>query len=88
VLHWRGNDLQSYKGEQQMSLIIFEGSSYEGEKVAIRAGSVTGVVSDQTEDGSFRTVIMFRSGDHDHRAAVKHSVDEVVAAINKVNEYF
>ena len=71
-----------------MSLIIFDGSSFEGEKVAIRGNTIVGVVSDQTEDGSFRTVILFRSGDNDHRAAVKHSVDEVVSAVNKVNEYF
>jgi hypothetical protein len=73
---------------KQMSLIIFEGCTFEGEKVAIRGNSVTGVVSDQTEDGSHRTVILFRSGDHDHRAAVKHSVEEVVEAINKVSEFF
>jgi hypothetical protein len=71
-----------------MSMIIFDGSTYEGEKVAIRAGSIVGVVSDQTEDGSFRTVILFRSGDNDHRAAVKHSVEEIVAAVNKVSEFF
>ena len=73
---------------EQMSLIIFEGCTFEGEKVAIRGASVTGVVSDQTDDGSHRTVIMFRSGDHDHRVAVKHSVEEVVEAINKVGEFF
>ena len=71
-----------------MSMIIFDGSTYEGEKVAVRAGAIVGVVSDQTEDGSFRTVILFRSGDNDHRAAVKHSVEEVVAALNKVSEFF
>jgi hypothetical protein len=73
---------------KQMSLIIFDGSSFEGEKVAIRGNAIVGVVSDQTEDGSFRTVILFRSGDNDHRAAVKHSVEEIVEAINKVSEFF
>jgi hypothetical protein len=73
---------------KNMSMIIFDGSSFEGEKVAIRAGAIVGVVSDQTEDGSFRTVILFRSGDTDHRAAVKHSVPEIVEAINKVSEFF
>lgn len=67
-----------------MGLIIFEGASFEGEKVAVRAHSVVGVVS--AEEGG-NTIILFRSGDNDHRAAVKHSVEEVVAAINKVSEY-
>lgn len=71
-----------------MSLIIFEGSAYEGERIAVRGTSVVGVVSDQTEDGLHRSVILFRSGDNDHRAVVKHSVEEIVAAINKVSEFF
>lgn len=71
-----------------MSLIIFDGGSYAGERVAIRTGAIVGVVSDKTEDGSFRSVIMFRSGDNDHRAVVTHSVEEVVAAVNKTSEFF
>lgn len=71
-----------------MSLIIFDGGTYQGERVAIRANAIVGIVSDKTEDGSIRTVIMFRSGDNDHRAVVTHSVEEVVAAVNKTSEFF
>lgn len=71
-----------------MSMIIFDGASYEGERVAIRASAVVGIVSDKTEDESFRTVILFKSGNTDHRAAVKHSVDEVAQAINKTSDFF
>lgn len=71
-----------------MSLIVFDGASYEGERVAIRANAIVGVVSDKTEDGVFRTVILFRSGEIDHRAVVKHSVEEVAEAVNQASGLF
>lgn len=71
-----------------MSLVIFDGASFEGERVAIRASAVVGIVSDKTDDGTFRTVIMFRSGNNDHRAVVKHSVEDVAEAINKTSDFY
>lgn len=71
-----------------MSLVVFDGCSYEGERIAIRANAIIGVVSDKTEDSAFRTVILFRSGETDHRAVVKHSVEEVAEAVNQASGLF
>jgi enterochelin esterase-like enzyme len=69
-----------------VSIITFDGCSYAGERVGIEVSRIVAVVSAQPEEGQMepRTIIMFRSADTDHRAAVNHTVDEVASAINKV----
>lgn len=67
-----------------MSLVIFEGAAFDGEKIAINASSIIGVISNEVKDDASTSVIMFRSGDTDHRAVVKHTVEDIVAALNKV----
>ena len=67
-----------------MSLVIFDGASFEGEKVAVNASSITGVITNELKEGGLTSVIMFRSGNTDHRAVVNHTVEEIVEALNKV----
>lgn len=70
-----------------MGLIVFDGCSYEGERVAIEASKIVAAVSALPEEGQTgpRTVIMFRSGETDHRAVVRHRVDEVADAVSRVS---
>jgi enterochelin esterase-like enzyme len=69
-----------------MSMIVFDGANYEGERVAIEAGKVVAAVSAQVEEGQIgpRTVILFRSEGTEQRAVVRHTVEDVAQAINAV----
>lgn len=69
-----------------MSMIVFDGVTFAGERVAIEATKIVAAVTATPEEGKpeSRTVIMFRSGDTDHRAIVAHTVEEVSEAYNKV----